>query len=92
LESYYARKGNTLTDLSEQQLVDCNTVNAGCNGGDPYQAFYYEKINGAEPYSAYPVSIYVIFKIKILKGLKNCINNSILLCNKLANTTLAKRL
>lgn len=57
IESYNALRGNTLTDLSAQQLVDCNTVNYGCNGGDPYQAFYYEIVNGSMSAADYPVSI-----------------------------------
>lgn len=36
LESFNARKSDTsVTQLSEQQLVDCDTSwNAGCDGGD----------------------------------------------------------
>ena len=45
VETYYARKGNTLTKFSEQQLVDCQTGeysklefssgSFGCDGGWP---------------------------------------------------------
>jgi cathepsin F len=33
VESQYAIKHNTLVDLSEQQLVDCDKINFGCDGG-----------------------------------------------------------
>ena len=62
MESYNVLQGNSLIDLSPQQLVDCDTGNSGCDGGDPYEAFAYEKTNGAELYSVYPVSISLYLK------------------------------
>jgi len=43
VESAWAIAGNTLTNLAEQQLVDCagGFNNHGCNGGLPSQAFQY---------------------------------------------------
>lgn len=40
---------------SEQQLVDCDTANSGCNGGWPTTAWNYIKsVGGSEVTSAYP--------------------------------------
>jgi hypothetical protein len=48
-------QGVTLKYLSEQQLVDCDTNDNGCNGGDPEDAWRFLQNNGgAMPYSSYP--------------------------------------
>ena len=54
LESYRNRKNaNIGSYLSTQQLVDCDTSNNGCNGGDFYYAFTYIKNNGIVDESSY---------------------------------------
>jgi cathepsin L len=45
--------GNLLS-LSEQQLVDCSTQNAGCNGGSMALAFNYESGTDVASESSYP--------------------------------------
>jgi len=44
----------SLTSMSEQQLVDCSTENAGCNGGDMGLAFDYVKTAGTATEASYP--------------------------------------
>jgi C1A family cysteine protease len=41
LESAYAIKRGILYNLSEQQIIDCDTGNYGCNGGWPDTALTY---------------------------------------------------
>jgi C1A family cysteine protease len=41
IESAWALAGNTLTALAPQQIVSCDTVDQGCNGGWPYHAYEY---------------------------------------------------
>jgi len=46
IESQYFLAGNTLTEFSPQQIVSCDTTDAGCNGGDSITAFDYVKSAG----------------------------------------------
>ncbi len=51
IESYYAIAGNTLTQFSMEQIVDCDTVDEGCNGGLPTNAYkYVQGAGGIESY------------------------------------------
>jgi len=57
IESYYAIGGGTLTELSMEQIVDCDTggQDQGCNGGFPSGAYQYvQTAGGIEPLSQYP--------------------------------------
>ncbi|KAL1509140.1 hypothetical protein ABEB36_003925 [Hypothenemus hampei] len=53
-EGAYYRKHKSLVSLSEQQLVDCNTVDAGCNGGALDASFPYIEKYGLESEASYP--------------------------------------
>jgi len=51
---WFLKKGN-LSILAPQQIVDCDTVDQGCNGGDTPTAYaYVEQAGGMEPESDYP--------------------------------------
>ena len=55
VESIWALQGNhTLVNLSVQQVVDCDTVDSGCGGGDTKTAFRYIHKHGLELASSYP--------------------------------------
>jgi len=55
IESQWFLAGNELSTLSEQQIVSCDTVDAGCNGGDTITAYaYVQQAGGLESESAYP--------------------------------------
>lgn len=56
LESVHAiQRNDSLLDLSVQQLVDCDTGNAGCRGGFAFKAFNYIISNGGlASEAAYP--------------------------------------
>jgi len=55
IESQNFIAGNTLTSLSMQQIVDCDTNDDGCNGGDPPTAYQYViSAGGLETYADYP--------------------------------------
>ena len=51
---YYKNKGKLL-DLSEQILVDCDTLDSGCNGGLMEYAFKWLVENGMETEEDYPI-------------------------------------
>lgn len=58
VEGINAIKTGIITQLSESQLVDCDKIDQGCNGGLMHNALGYVKINGLETekdYSYKPV-------------------------------------
>jgi C1A family cysteine protease len=54
VESAYLLAKNTMPILSPQQIVSCDTVDQGCNGGDTPTAYAYVKSKGLEAASTYP--------------------------------------
>jgi len=55
IESVHMIKEGSLPDLSPQQIVDCDTGEAGCGGGDPKQAYMYVRSQGGlDTESFYP--------------------------------------
>ena len=56
LESAHAIKTRELISMSEQQVVDCDTVSSGCYSGYQYAAFEYFEKTGDETETDYPYS------------------------------------
>ncbi|XP_015439788.1 PREDICTED: putative cysteine proteinase CG12163 [Dufourea novaeangliae] len=55
IEGQYAIKHGKLLSLSEQELVDCDTLDDGCNGGEMENAYRtIEKLGGLELETDYP--------------------------------------
>jgi len=54
LEGEYAIKTGNLQKFAEQELVDCDTLSAGCNGGSMALAFFWLKSHDAILESEYP--------------------------------------
>jgi len=55
IEGQYFLKHNSSISFAEQQFVDCDTIDAGCNGGLMTNAFTYLKgTDGLETYADYP--------------------------------------
>jgi len=55
LESQYYQKYSKLMVLAPQQVVSCDTTCAGCNGGNPIEAWgYISSFGGQEPNVDYP--------------------------------------
>jgi len=55
VESMNAMAGNSLVQLSMQQVVSCDSNDNGCNGGNTVTAYQYiESAGGLCPYSSYP--------------------------------------
>jgi C1A family cysteine protease len=54
LEGLYFLKNGKLVSFSEQQLVDCDTSDQGCEGGLPSNAFQYTEKEGLETEEDYP--------------------------------------
>ena len=53
IEGAYAVAGNTLTSFSEEDLVQCDTVDSGCSGGLMDNAFAFVKEHGLATEAAY---------------------------------------
>jgi KDEL-tailed cysteine endopeptidase len=57
VEGAYAKKYGKLISLSEKQLLDCDSSNSGCNGGNmEYALNYIKKAGGVATTSQYPYS------------------------------------
>ncbi|VIO99137.1 cathepsin F-like cysteine proteinase, putative [Brugia malayi] len=55
IESLWAIKTGKLISLSEQELIDCDVIDKGCNGGLPINAFReIKRMGGLEPEDQYP--------------------------------------
>jgi len=55
IESFWALAGNNIVELSPEQIVDCDTVDAGCNGGDTPSAYdYVSQAGGLDTAASYP--------------------------------------
>jgi len=54
LEGAHAIKTGNLIPLSEQNLVDCSILNAGCDGGSMALAFFYTERHPLESEADYP--------------------------------------
>lgn len=59
VESAWFLSGHALPILSPQQVVDCDTYDQGCNGGDTVSAYtYYIEKTGLEAEKSYPYTAY----------------------------------
>ncbi len=54
LEGVYAKKNGYLPKYSEQQLIDCDPYNTGCDGGIMGSAYDYLKTSGIQSEVSYP--------------------------------------
>jgi C1A family cysteine protease len=55
IESMHILKGHPAINLAPEQIVDCDTTDAGCNGGDTPTAYQYVvKAGGMELETSYP--------------------------------------
>jgi len=54
IETDWIMAGNSMVELSPEQIVDCDTVDQGCNGGDTVTAYKYVEGAGLESESSYP--------------------------------------
>lgn len=54
VETDWIMAGNSMVELSPEQIVQCDTVDQGCNGGDTITAYAYVQSAGLETEAAYP--------------------------------------
>jgi len=54
VESANLLAGKTVPNASPQEIVDCDTSDAGCNGGDPQEALNWVVSNGLDTEQCYP--------------------------------------
>ena len=62
LEGQYKNVTGELIEFSEQDLIDCDSSNTGCNGGYAFKAFkYLQKIGGIQGGKEFPYSARKVF-------------------------------
>jgi len=85
VEGAYSSQFNTKLDLSEQYLVDCDTIDGSCNGGWPSNTYKWMMDNGIVNTSDYPykavqslckISEFKTMRKNLLTGYKMCFNVS----------------
>lgn len=54
MEGQYAIKHGIKLSLSEEELLECSTVNKACKGGEMNDAFNYVKEHGISTEASYP--------------------------------------
>uniref|UniRef100_A0A0N5BXM1 Pept_C1 domain-containing protein n=1 Tax=Strongyloides papillosus TaxID=174720 RepID=A0A0N5BXM1_STREA len=54
MEANYAIVSGNLRNFSEQEILDCNLENNGCNGGEPYLVYKYVHDHGMVTAEDYP--------------------------------------
>ena len=54
IETDWIMAGNSMVELSPQQIVSCDTGDDGCNGGDTVTAYAYVESAGLETEADYP--------------------------------------
>jgi hypothetical protein len=70
IEAAFFRKTNRLVAFSEQNLVDCDTLDNGCNGGWPTNTYkHIIKAGGIDTMAFYPVYIYIYFRLNEVRCL-----------------------
>ena len=66
IEAQYFKKTNRLIAFSEQNLVDCDTLDNGCNGGWPTNTYkHIIKAGGIDTMAFYPVKTIVLILFTI---------------------------
>lgn len=56
LEAYHAHFTGELVELSPQNLIDCDSLDNGCNGGFPFNAF--EHVNNSGKHAIVPINVF----------------------------------
>jgi len=78
IQNLFANGGSDIGELSEQELVSCDTSNAGCNGGAPEYAWNWIKAKGGLTSRAiYPYENYYSSSVKTKKCQKSLISRQV---------------
>jgi cathepsin F len=77
LEGIYAKKYGYLPKFSEQQLIDCDTTNTGCDGGIMASAYEYLRGSGIQAAYTYPYLEYTGYCSYDASHANNIISDSV---------------